>query len=125
MSDRDSFEREASRILDLLVSIPFENCYELSRDLPNQLNRKPSIYAVKHRTQGLLYIGKAKYPKERFKDGHKAFFWSWLAQYDARDVRLVVVSLSHPQWTQLLLDLEAIILQASKPPYNVQIPMRD
>jgi excinuclease UvrABC nuclease subunit len=118
-------EAEARRILDLLVSIPFESCYLLSRNLTHQLNRKPSIYAVKHRTQGLLYIGKAKYPKERFKDGHKAFFWSWLERYDPDDVRLIVVALSHSQWAQLLLDIEAIILQASKPPYNVQIPMRD
>jgi hypothetical protein len=40
-------------------------------------------------------------------------------------VRLIVVALSHSQWAQLLLDVEALILQASKPPYNVQIPMRD
>lgn len=125
MTDRESFDQEASRILDLLVSILFENCYVLSRDLTNRLNRKPSIYAIKHRIQGLLYIGKAKYPKERFKDGHKAFFWSWLERYDPNDVRLVVVALSHAQWTQLLLDLEAVILRAAQPPYNVQIPMRD
>jgi hypothetical protein len=121
MSD---IEAEAKRILDLLVSIPFEHCYPLSRDLNSRLNRKPSIYAVKHRTQGLLYVGKAK-SKERFKDGHKAFFWAWLDRYNPDDVRLVVIALSYSQWTQLLLDLEAIILRASEPPYKVQIPMRD
>jgi hypothetical protein len=68
-----NIEAEAQRILDLLMSIPFEDCYPLSRDLSNRLTRKPGIYAIKHRMQGILYIGKAKYPKERFKDGHIAF----------------------------------------------------
>lgn len=122
MSEIDA---EAQRILELLISISFEECYPLSRDLHRRLTRKPSIYAVKHRAQGILYIGKAKYPKERFKDGHKAFFWAWLERYDPDEVRLAIVSVSYPQWTQLLLDLEAIILRASEPPYNVQIPMRD
>jgi len=118
-------EIEAKRILDLLVSIPFEDCYSLTRDLTRGLTRTPSIYAVKHQTQGILYIGKAKYPKERFKDGHKAFYWAWLERYNPDDVRLAIVALSHFQWTRLILDIEAIILRASEPPYNVQIPMRD
>lgn len=116
---------EALSILEALASMPFEDCYPLSRNLYNRLTRRPSIYAVKHRMQGILYIGKAKYPKERFKDGHKAFFWAWLERYDSDDVRLAIVAVSYPQWTQLLLDLEAIILRASEPPYNVQIPMRE
>jgi len=118
-------EAEAQRILETLVFMPFEDCHAMSRDLSRFLTRRPSIYAVKHRTQGILYIGKAKYPKERFKDGHKAFFWAWLERYDHEDVRLAIVAVTYPQWTQLLLDLEALILRASRPPYNVQIPMRD
>lgn len=118
-------EAEAQRILEALIFMPFEDCYVLSRDLSLSLTRRPSIYAIRHRSQGILYVGKAKYPKERFKDGHKAFFWAWLERYDHQEIRLAIVSVTYPQWTQLLLDLEALILRASRPPYNVQIPMRD
>lgn len=126
MVDRiDPIEQEAARVLDFLVSTPFEDCYPLSRDLVTRLTRQPCIYAVRHRARGILYIGKSKYTKERFKDGHKAFFWAWLERYDPDDVRLCIAVLSYQQWLHLLSELETIILQASRPPYNVQIPMRD
>ncbi|MCY7274652.1 MAG: GIY-YIG nuclease family protein [Phormidesmis sp. CAN_BIN44] len=126
MSDSfDSITQEGLKILETLADMPFEECCSLGRNFTNALTRRPSIYAVKHRTQGILYVGKAKYTKERFRDGHKAFFWAWLERFDPEDVRIAFALLSYRQWSQLLSELETIILQASKPPYNVIIPMRD
>jgi hypothetical protein len=121
----DQVKQEGLRILEILASTSFEECYPLNRSFHNRLRRGPSIYAVRHKTQGILYVGKAKYTKERFADGHKAFFWAWLERFDPDEVRIVFVFLSFPQWSQLISELETIILQASKPPYNVVIPMRD
>ncbi|MDB9430953.1 GIY-YIG nuclease family protein [Microcystis aeruginosa CS-555/01A07] len=83
----------------------------------------PGIYAVRHRSQGLLYIGKTKSLRGRFKGGHKAFLWAWLDQYNSEDVRLAVQTIPYWKNPALLLELEAIILRATEPPYNVQIPM--
>ena len=38
------------------------------------------------------------------------------------DVRIAVQAISHWENPGLLLELEAIILRATEPPYNVQIP---
>lgn len=121
----ESVTQEGLAILETLASLPFEDCYSLSREFVNRLTKQPSIYAVKHRTQGILYVGKAKYTRERFRDGHKAFLWAWLERYDPDDVRIAIAVLSYRQWSQLISELETVILQATNPPYNVRIPMRD
>ena len=38
----------------------------------------------------LFYVGNAHYTRERFRDGHKAFLWSWLDHYNSEDVRLLL-----------------------------------
>ncbi|MFN6214912.1 hypothetical protein [Microcystis sp.] len=38
----------------------------------------------------MLYIGKTKSLRGRFKGGHKAFLWAWLDQYNSEDVRIAV-----------------------------------
>jgi GIY-YIG catalytic domain len=70
-------ERQARMILDALVQRPFSGCVAITRDFAD-LTTKPGIYAVRHRTAGLLYVGKAQDVKERFRGGHKAITWSWL-----------------------------------------------
>ena len=64
-------ETQAKVILDFLVQLPFSDCVDISRNFAN-LTTKPGIYAVRHRTDGLLYVGKAQDIKERFRGGHKA-----------------------------------------------------
>lgn len=71
----------------------------------------------------LLYIGKTKSLRGRFNGGHKAFLWAWLDKYDVEDVGIAVQVISHWRTPELLLELEAIVLRATEPPYNVQIPM--
>lgn len=59
----------------------------------------------------------------RFSGGHKAFLWAWLDQYNDRDVRIAIYLLSPWETPALLLELETVILRATEPPYNVQIPL--
>ncbi|MBW4620127.1 MAG: GIY-YIG nuclease family protein [Cyanosarcina radialis HA8281-LM2] len=96
----------------------------MSRDFA-ELTTKPGIYAIRHRLEGLLYIGKAQDIKERFRGGHKAITWSWLEDYDHRDVAIAVREIDFQQWRRLSSNLEGIILIWSKPPFNIRIPMRD
>ena len=120
----DSTETEALEILQALVSRPFEKCIPVGREFP-ALTTQHSIYAVRHRTEGLLYIGKSQNPRLRFTGGHKALVWCWLEGYNPLDVRIAVYLLDYRQWTTLSLSLETLIIQATKPPFNAKIPMRD
>jgi len=52
----------------------------------------------------------------------KAFLWAWLDKYSDKDIRIAVETNSYWENPALLLELEAIILRATEPPYNVQIP---
>jgi hypothetical protein len=117
-------EAQARDILNFLVQLPFSNCVPISRDFAT-LTTKPGIYAVRHRSAGLLYVDKAQDVKERFRGGHKAITWSWLEDYDYRDVAIAVCEIDHRQWQTLSSNLEGIILIWSKPPFNIRIPMRD
>jgi len=117
-------ENEAQTILEALVNQSFEECQPVSKTFSGMTTRS-SIYAVRHRTEGLLYIGKAQNPKTRFAAGHKALVWSWLQGYKPDDVRIAVYSMDWQTWVALSLELERLILRATEPPFNVQIPMGD
>lgn len=117
----DSIQQEAHQILDILAFKPFEQCQPISRNFAN-LPPRPGLYAIRHRIDGLLYIGKTKSLRGRFSGGHKAFLWAWLDKYNDTDVRIAIFPLSAWSNPALLLELEAIILRATEPPYNVQIP---
>ncbi|GAA6617581.1 hypothetical protein [Scytonema sp. NUACC26] len=71
---------------------------------------------------GCNTIGKTKNLRSRFIGGHKAFLWAWLDKYSDEEVRIAVQPISYWENPALLLELEAIILRSSEPPYNVQIP---
>jgi excinuclease UvrABC nuclease subunit len=122
MPTNDSeLQAQAQRILDTIALRPFEQCQSLTRRF-EELPARPGIYAVRHRIDGLLYIGKTKSLRGRFTGGHKAFLWAWLDKYDDDDVRIAVQIVSYWGNSALLLELEAIILRATEPPYNAQIP---
>jgi excinuclease UvrABC nuclease subunit len=122
MSTNDSeLQNQARLILDKIAFTPFEQCLSLSREFGN-LPARPGIYAIRHKTDGLLYIGKTKSLRGRFTGGHKAFLWAWLDKYSDDEVRIAVETISYWGNPALLLELEAIILRATEPPYNVQIP---
>jgi hypothetical protein len=48
--------------------------------------------------EGLLYIGKAQDIKERFRGGHKAITWSWLEDYDHRNIVISTYEIEFRQW---------------------------
>lgn len=122
MPTNDSeLQAHARTILDAIAFTPFEQCQPLTREFDN-IPARPGIYAIRHRTDGLLYIGKTKSLRGRFRGGHKAFLWAWLDKYHDNDVRIAVQFIFHWGNPALLLELEAIILRATEPPYNVQIP---
>lgn len=114
-------QAQAQAILDQIAFTPFDQCQPLIREFQS-IPACPGIYAVRHRTDGLLYIGKTKNLRGRFSGGHKAFLWAWLDKYQDEDVRIAVRLISYSENPALLLELEAIILRATEPPYNVQIP---
>lgn len=119
-TNNSEVQTQARRILDAIAFTPFEQCQPLSRQF-DTIPVRPGIYAIRHRTDGLLYIGKTKSLRGRFSGGHKAFLWAWLDKYSDVDVRIVVQVISYWGNPALLLELEAIILRATEPPYNVQI----
>ena len=73
----DDHQQEAHQILTILTSIPFDQCQPINRNF-RSIPQRPGLYAVRHRTEGLLYIGKTKSLRGRFSGGHKAFLWAWL-----------------------------------------------
>ena len=115
-------KQQARNILDAIAFTPFEECQALNRDFSNIPDR-PGIYAIRHKYEGLLYVGKTKSLRGRFKGGHKAFLWAWLDKYQDADVRIAVEIIPYSRNPAILLELEAIILRATEPPYNDQIPM--
>lgn len=117
--DLNAVDVEALRILKTLSEMPFDDCCPLTRDFVD-LPSRPGIYAVKHKTQGILYIGKSGSVKGRFKGGHKALGWAFMDRLNPDDVRIAVVTLSLP-WIRLSLQLEQIIIRQLLPPYNVRV----
>ena len=122
MPTHDSeIQAQAQAILSQIAFMPFEQRQLLTREFQS-IPTRPGIYAVRHKTDGLLCIGKSKSLRGRFSGGHKAFLWAWLDKYEDEDVRIAVQVISYWENPALLLELEAIILRATEPPYNAQIP---
>lgn len=117
-------EAQASAMLQALLSIPFESCASITREF-HDLPMMPGIYAVRHRQDGLLYLGKAKKLRERSRGGHKACTWSWLDDYDHRDIAISFALLTMIEVLKLGDELESILIHAIQPPYNARYPSRD
>ncbi|MEG4440679.1 GIY-YIG nuclease family protein [Microcoleus sp. AT9_B5] len=120
----ESIQQEAQAIVDSLAFIPFEDCIALSKEF-RELPMSAGIYAVKHRTLGILYIGKTRTLRDRFRSGHKALLWAFIEELKVTDIRIAFYQLDFIQWIQLSSELESLIIQAINPPYNVRIPARD
>jgi len=122
----DANQQEAEAILSYLVSIAFEDCVALSKEF-RELPMSAGIYAVRHRSLGVLYIGKTRLLRDRFRGGHKALLWAFIEELQAVDTRITFYTLEFEQWIALSSALESLIIQAIDPPYpyNVRIPARD
>ncbi len=113
---------EALRILQILTSIPFDECYLVTKDLA-ELPTRLCIYAVRHREEGILYISKAGSVRTRFSGGHKALLWEYLERLDPDDV-IAALPLSY-EWRRHQLELETVMLQTAKPRYNSRIRSKE
>lgn len=118
-----SVDTEARRILKILEEMPFNDCCPLTREF-NELPPKPGIYAVKHRNQGILYIGKSGSVRSRFRGGHKALGWAFIDRMSPDDVRIAVAPLPFP-WIRQSLQLEQSIIRQLLPPYNECVAQGD
>ncbi len=114
--NEDKFQQDAIEILDRLTLMLFEDCFVLDKTL-HALPKHSGIYAVKHRSQGILYIGKSFNIRNRFMGGHKALFYAYADCLPITDIRIAVVALSYAQRSQAL-ELEARMLQIAQPRYN-------
>jgi excinuclease UvrABC nuclease subunit len=114
--DEDQCQQAAIEILDRLTAMPFEDCCKLDKTL-QYLPKKSGIYAVKHRNEGILYVGKSFNIRNRFMGGHKALFYAYADHFPLSDIRVAVVILSYAQRNQAL-ELEARMLQVAQPRYN-------
>ena len=117
-------QRSAQAILDYLVSVPFEDCIPVSKEF-RELPMSAGIYAVRHRSLGILYIGKTRLLRDRFRGGRKAMLWAFIEELRVGDIRIVFRSLNFDEWIELSSELESLIIQAVNPPYNVRIPARE
>jgi hypothetical protein len=115
-------QQQARLILAELAFMPFDQCLEIDRKF-HHFPHRPGIYAIRHHTEGLLYLGKTNDLRTRFNGGHKAFTWAWLDLYPPVDVRIAVAALDRWGNPGLLSEIEAILLRATEPPYNAKIPM--
>jgi excinuclease UvrABC nuclease subunit len=120
----DVSQQDALRILNYLVSIAFEDCIVLSKEF-RELPMSAGIYAVRHRTLGILYIGKTRLLRDRFRGGHKALLWVFIEGLKVADTRITFYELGFEEWMGLSAALESLIIQAVDPPYNVRIPARE
>ena len=123
MVDQDLIREEATRLLDIICTTSFNDCYPLSREF-RELPNRAGIYAIKHRSQGILYLGKSGNVRVRLRGGHKALGWAFIDRLDPDDVRIAVAQLSF-SWTRLSLQLEKIMLRQIRPSYNDRIAQED
>lgn len=111
------------RLLEIIGTTSFDDCYPLSRKF-RELPNRAGIYAIRHRSQGILYLGKSGSVRVRLRGGHKALGWAFIDRLDPDDVRVVVARLSFP-WTRLSLQLEQIMIRQVRPPYNDRIAQEE
>jgi hypothetical protein len=86
-------------------------------DLPH----KTGLYAIKHRDQSILYVGKANSYRTRFQSGHDALLRIVLGGVNPVDLYIVLYPLSG-RWVEYILDLEKQVIYCLTPEYNKRLP---
>jgi len=112
----DLYGGEARAILENLSTMSFEDCYPLSRGCLN-IPTCPGIYAVRHRDEGILYLGVATKLRQRFRGGHKAFFWAFLDYYTPDEIKIAAELMGYQSF-QRAEDLETLMIRSARPRYN-------
>jgi excinuclease UvrABC nuclease subunit len=112
-------DAEALRLLQLLMDLPFEECHALTREFATVTPRS-GVYVFRHQQEGVLYIGKAVNIRQRLRGGHKALGWAFIDRLDPDEVKVAAVGLGYQAWLQAL-EIEARMIQALRPRYNIRI----
>ncbi|MCU0544659.1 MAG: GIY-YIG nuclease family protein [Oscillatoriaceae cyanobacterium Prado104] len=112
-------DAEALRRIQLLMDIPFEECHALTREFA-VVTQRSGIYAFRHQQEGILYVGKAVNIRQRLRGGHKALGWAFIDRFDPDDVKIATVRLGYQAWLHAL-EIEARMIQALRPRYNIRI----
>ena len=115
----DFVRGQAQRILEIFYSTPFIECHPLTREFAS-IPARSGIYAFRHQSEGILYIGKAVNIRQRLRGGHKALAWAFIDRLNPDDVRIVATVLTYQLWLQAL-EIEALMIQTVKPCYNIRI----
>jgi excinuclease UvrABC nuclease subunit len=115
--------QEAVRLLDRFEAIAFAECHILTRKFET-VPARTGVYGFRHRTEGILYIGKAANIQRRIRNGHKALGWAFVDRLDPNDVRIVTILLGHEAWRQVL-DIEAGMIQIARPSYNIVVRQQE
>lgn len=110
---------EAQRLLQILIDLPFEECYALTRKF-GAVTQRSGIYAFRHQQEGVLYIRKAVNIRQRLRGGHKALGWAFIDRLNPDEVKIATVRWQYHAWLQSL-ELEARMIQALRPGYNIRI----
>jgi excinuclease UvrABC nuclease subunit len=119
----DALTTEAIQILEQLTHQPFDECFPLVVSLTS-LPKRPGIYAIRHKEEGILYIGKSLNVRQRFMDGHKALYRCYVDRLAPEEIRIAVALIADEQ-RRRMLDLEARMIQMIKPRYNSIIRQRE
>jgi excinuclease UvrABC nuclease subunit len=106
-------------ILEALASMPFEDCYPLSRDF-KIVPSNPGFYSFRLRSIGILYIGITNNFRRRFRNGHKALSWAFVDRLDPDDVRIATVNMGN-RTLQQVESLEMLMIQLVRPRYNTRV----
>lgn len=117
---RNDFVREeAQKLFERFAAMPRTEYHALTRQFETVPTR-PGIYAFHHQSEGILYIGKAVNIRQRLRGGHKALGWAFIDRFDPDHVKVMAAVLGYQGWLQVL-DIEALMIQAIRPRYNVRI----
>ena len=116
-------DAEALRLLQLLMDIPFEDCHSLTREFAT-VTQRSGIYIFRHHQEGVLYIGKAVNIRQRLRGGHKALGWAFIDRLEPDEVKVAAVRLGYQAWLNAL-EIEARMIQALRPRYNIRIRQQE
>jgi hypothetical protein len=119
----ERFDKELRRVIRILESAKFEDCFDLT--LPKaqrfqQISFQAGIYAFKSSDQTILYVGQTGSFRTRLRN-HHALTNMLLDGRDPHSIRVITVPVGGRELDSLL-EIEKFILFALQPAYNQYIP---
>lgn len=120
MPSRERLQKEATRVIRLLQSTPFEQCTTIEKGFAN-LSFQAGIYAIKSDEAEILYVGMTSAFRTRFQNGHQALLKILISGVPAVRLRILPIPIDG-RYVDYLLQLEKQAIFAIQPRYNVRMP---